>query len=329
MSFRAAILGCGRMGCGTSSDVAGASINTHAAAFAAHPSTDLVAICDVDAARARACAERWSVPRWYADPSEMLRDATPQIVSIATPDDTHAAMLALVLSATDIRGVLLEKPVALHASEALEARRLTARAGVTVAVNYTRRYMASHIALKETLVNGGLGEVQCVTGYYTKGTFHNGTHWIDLARFLFGEVTEVFGFPGASGPAGDPSFDVRLAFEAGVRASLVACDASAFSIFEMDIIGTRGRVRLVDSGLTVETSGVGPSLVHEGYTVLEPPTMSRAGHQDPTLHVVGDLVESILASRPPRCSIEDGVRSVLIADAIGQSVRVGHAVRVS
>jgi predicted dehydrogenase len=327
--LRAAIIGCGRMGCGAP-HAATAARRTHAAGFAEHPSTQLIALCDADPERARLCAERWDVPRSFTDAWEMLRETRPDIVSIATPDDTHCALLTLVLSEASVLGVLLEKPVALNANDALAALALCSRSGTPVAVNYSRRYLPSHEVLRRALLNGELGSIQCVTGYYTKGTFHNGTHWLDLARFLFGEVREVLGFQGSSGPKGDPSYDARLSFETGVRGSLIACDSSAFSVFEMDIVGTRARARVIDSGLTIETSPIGPSTLDEGYIILQQPRITReTGMDAATLHVVEDLVESIQEHRPPRCSVEDGAKAVVIAEAIRESAQLGRAVRTN
>jgi predicted dehydrogenase len=258
----------------------------------------------------------------------MLDAVQPDVVSICTPDDTHPAMVRLVLSARSARGVLLEKPVALRASDALELAGLAAQASPLVAVNYTRRYAASHVAVKEVLDARGLGPVQCVSGYYTKGMLHNGTHWLDLARYFFGEIRDVAGFMGAGGPPGDPSFDVRLEFCSGLRGSLLACDSTAYSLFEMDIVGTSGRIRIVDSGLGVETSQAGPSAEFPGYEVLGVSTMRRSGFDDLALRAVEDLVAAIEAGRAPRCTLRDGVRAVEIAEAIARSAETGHPVRV-
>jgi len=237
-------------------------------------------------------------------------------------------MLELALAARSTRGVVLEKPVALCLADARRAERLSAESTAVVAVNYTRRYVSSHVALREKLASGSLGGLQSVTGYYTKGMLHNGTHWIDLARFLCGEVVEVTAFAGAAGPGGDPSYDARLRFETGLRGNLIGCDSKEFSLFEMDLVGTRGRVRLLDSGLTVETAIAGPSAVFEGYTVLQAPERTEPGFDDPTLHVIEDLIEAIQTGRPARCSLVDGVQAVAIADAIGEAARLGCSLRV-
>jgi predicted dehydrogenase len=316
------------MGCGDLGSDAGESIDSHAAAFSASASTDLVAVCDLDATRARACGERWRVPHWYSDPAEMLRDTRPELVSIATPDETHLSVLEVVLQAACVRGVLLEKPVGLNAADAFEAQRLAERSNTPIAVNYTRRYVPSHVSLRKTLRCGGLGEIQCVSGYYTKGTFHNGTHWFDLARFLFSDIVEVAAFPGAPGRPHDPSYDAHLSFDSGLRGSVMGCDAAAFSLFEMDIIGTHGRIRLVDSGFTIEVYAATPSDTHPGYTVLAPPTKSQPGFEDALLRVVEDLVDSIGAHRAPRCSLDDGVKAVVVAEAVAESVRTGRVVRI-
>ena len=54
--LRAAVLGCGRIGAGFSSQSSGAVL-THVSAYATSPLTELVAVCDADAVKVR-CRRR-------------------------------------------------------------------------------------------------------------------------------------------------------------------------------------------------------------------------------------------------------------------------------
>jgi len=62
--------------------------------------------------------------------------------------------------------------------------------------------------------------------------------------------------------------DARIVFDNGTVATLTALDAERFSLFEMDIIGTRGRVRVVDSCNRLEHFWVGESDYYPGYRAL-------------------------------------------------------------
>ena len=82
--FRAAIIGCGRIGADAGEPGSGSSrIASHAASYVASPRTELVALCDVDAQRLARAGERWGdagpvvymeeMPVYRGQPYEELR----------------------------------------------------------------------------------------------------------------------------------------------------------------------------------------------------------------------------------------------------------------
>src|SRR5207244_825991 len=99
----------------------------------AHPATEIVAVADVDAGRREAFGERWSVARRYADYREMLSRETLDIVSICVPTRAHAEVM-IETAASDVRGVVIEKPIAQSLREADAMIAAADRAGLNVAV---------------------------------------------------------------------------------------------------------------------------------------------------------------------------------------------------
>ena len=69
---------------------------------------ELVAIADVDAARAAAAAERWAVPAVYGDVGELLERERPDLVDICTPPGSHTDLCVRSLRAG--AWVYCEKP---------------------------------------------------------------------------------------------------------------------------------------------------------------------------------------------------------------------------
>jgi len=326
-TYRAAVLGCGRIGSTFADDNAKLGIYSHAEAYATLPQTVLAAVCDADPARLAACAERWNVPARYDSVSALLAEAAPEVVSICTPDATHFTLGMMALDAPSTRAILMEKPLALRLDD---ARTLVARARerrIPVLVNYSRRYATSHMTLRQAISKGELGQVQTVAGYYTKGMIHNGTHWIDLSRFLLGEVTRVRGFAAAQPASDDPTVDARLEFASGATGYLHGCDESAFSIFEMDVVGTKGRVRLTDSGHKFESFAVVDCAHYSGYRSLAPTMGIEGGLRDVTLHAAEDLVACLQSpGREPVCSAEDALKALEIAFAARDSAISGEVI---
>jgi predicted dehydrogenase len=223
-----------------------------------------------------------------------------------------------------VRAILTEKPLALELGAAQELVHLASERGIVLAVNYSRRYANSHVWLKEFLESGGIGTIQKISGYYTKGTLHNGTHWFDLARFLVGEVSRVWSFDVLKEDSPDPTLDAFLEFDSGASAHLHGCDAKAFTLFEMDLIGTRGRVRVIESGHTFEVYHVADSPHYTGYRTLALKDRLEDGLHNVLLHAVGDVVRCLKEGGQPRCTGSDGVAALQIALAVRESARLGR-----
>lgn len=327
MIRRVALIGCGKIGSEFAEDPLVSGIYTHAGAWQASDGTELVAVCDSNAERTRRCAERHGVANVFLDVDAMLAEIRPDVVSICTPDSSHADILGKVLRQPGVRAVLMEKPLALELDAARELVTLAERMGIRLAVNYSRRYSAGHQELAQRLHAGEIGTIQCVSGYYTKGTLHNGTHWFDLARMLVGEVDAVRGFDRLGEKGGDPTLDVGLEFKCGSTGYLHGLDAGAYSLFEMDIVGTQGRVRIVDSGHVFEFSRNGDSPYYTGYRTLLAQGRESGRLEDTLLHAAQDLVASLNTNRRPLCSGADALVALAIGIAARDSAQADGATR--
>jgi predicted dehydrogenase len=186
--YKAAIIGCGKIGSEYADDPRITDIYTHAGAYTACPDTGLVAVCDMDPERAERCRKRWDVPAAFTDYRKMMDTVKPEIVSVCTPDETHAAILRDILAIPGVKAVFCEKPLAMDIRNAEEIVARAAKNAIPLTVNYSRRYAEQLFEIHESLAAGSIGTIHTVNGYYTKGTIHNGTHWFDLARFLVGEI---------------------------------------------------------------------------------------------------------------------------------------------
>jgi predicted dehydrogenase len=329
-TLRAAVIGCGRIGSEFADDPRIGGVYTHAGAYASVPGVALVAVCDRDQGKARRCADRWGLPAAFSDVGIMLHDVRPDVVSVCTPDETHSAILEQVIASTHVRAVLAEKPLALDVDEAQRLVESARRRNVTLAVNYSRRYAPGHLRAKQLIDGGTLGELQKVSGFYTKGVRHNGTHWFDLARWLVGEVASVQGFDASQDTdSSDPTIDVRLTFASGTTAFVQGVVGDALSLFEMEIVGGAGRMRFRDSGHRVEVDMLGESPHYGGYRSFLPNDRWDGGLSDVLRTAVEDLVSSLGSGASPRCSGEDGVAALRIAAAAVSSARQAEPIDIA
>jgi predicted dehydrogenase len=329
MTYRTAIVGCGLIGSEFSDTTSMPGIWSHAAAYVACPDTELVAVCDQDETKLNRCGERWGIAARYRDFAQMLDEQQPEIVSVCTPDATHYALIRTALAHHSVRAVFAEKPIALNLEQADELINLSASRGVTFAVNYSRRHAPGFQRLREMIASGQLGSIRAVSGYYTKGTLHNGSHWFDLCNFLLGPIGQVSGFERLGESGNDPTLDVMLNFENGATGYLHACSSADYALFEMDIVGSQGRARIVDSGFSIEIYGVVASPFGAGYRKLEFRERIATGTENALLEAISDVVRCLREQSKPGCSGRDARQALAIGLAAKQSLATGQPVVLS
>ncbi len=118
----------------------------------------LAAVCDLSPAAAKYGATKFGAEASYTDMTKMLEQASPDVVHILTPPQSHVALVTEALASG--AHVICEKPIT-PTSE--ELRKLQA-----VADEYNRHLLESHnyrfnsgvVAIKEMIDDGDLGDVR-------------------------------------------------------------------------------------------------------------------------------------------------------------------------
>jgi len=305
--YRAAIIGCGRIGADCGSIIAGSSrIGSHAEAYRMCSSTELVAVCDPDTERLQRCGKRWQVSRLYRDHRELLATEEIDVVSICTPAATHFELLLEVLESRRMKGILLEKPLAVKLEHADAAIALAARSTAKVSVNYIRRFPPVYRQAAMEIRQGRLGNIHHVNILYTKGIVNNGTHAFDLLRFLIGELFQVSLLSRDYNGSSDPSLSVKVEFEQGFEAWLCGLPSDTYNVFEVDIMGSNGRMVFRDQGHILDKFSVEDTVRKHGFRLLKPdPDSYPTDLTKAVQYAVTDLIESIETNRQPACTLQD------------------------
>lgn len=310
--YRAAIIGCGRIGCGFDDDPRREHVSTHAGAYTRTPGVELVALSDVDDAKLKQYGEKFRVRGLYHDYNEMLRREAVDVLSVCTWSQTHLQITRDAVAA-GVKAIFCEKPIADSLENAEAMVRCCAEAGVLLMINCQRRFDAMHRQLASLLRDGKLGKVQQVTCYYSGGITNNGAHLFDLLRFLFGEMAWVQGTlsQNPSSNPHDPNVDGWVKFRSGLLATVQACDSSEIAIFELNILGTEGRlsVRRFGFDLQFEEARQSEQFSEDRDYYPAPPPL-ELGSQEFMLQAVAHLVDCLQHGRPPACSGEDGYRAL-------------------
>ncbi|HEX6576632.1 MAG TPA: Gfo/Idh/MocA family oxidoreductase [Gemmatimonadaceae bacterium] len=329
--YSAALVGCGKIGSLFADDpLMRGDVFSHAEAYTVCPDTNLIAIVDPRIRALEKCGKRWGVARQFLHAKEMMASVNPDIVSVATPTETHAWICREVITAErPPRAILCEKPIASTLEEAQQIVALAREKGVVLVVMHMRRYANNMRRLRDFLKSGGIGELRNVSGWLTKGTVHNGTHWFDLLRYLVGEVRWVHGINSLCEDSDDPTLDVAMQLTNGMLATMRAAEHANFTICEMDIMGTKGRAQIVDSSYQVNISIAEPSARYTGYVELSRLPVDMGDRKDVMLHAVEDIVHCLDTGDTPQSTGEDGVAALRIALAAHESSRTGEVVELN
>ena len=102
--LKVAAVGCGGIG------------HRHQLGYLQHPGAELVAVCDIDPAKAKTRAEELGVEKWYPSIKEMLANEECDLVDVVTADYLHFEPVMECLEAG--KHVISEKPLSLYIDEA-------------------------------------------------------------------------------------------------------------------------------------------------------------------------------------------------------------------
>jgi predicted dehydrogenase len=330
---------------------------------------ELIVLVEQDPALGAQVAERYD---WQslADHMDALTDAPLDLFISAGPNDTHRE--PTVRAARRGVHVFCEKPLGRTAEEAHELWRAVCDTGVQHHCAFVHRFIpALHVA-RELIAAGELGEIRHVRSQFlldmvepgglswrfdraragTGALGDLGSHHIDVARFLVGEVVEVGAITRTwcSDPAGkiadvnDDAFACVALLENGAtatfEASRVAAGHSLTGRVEVD--GTKG-------SLAFDMERLNELVIREPRRGPRTQTIPRAGEPYEGFWLPGGIQGShpvgwhqcfahqahdVLAlaagalEDSPAATFEDGYRVAEIVDAIEAAARAGSMRRV-
>ena len=238
---------------------------------------ELVALCDRDSATLQTAAQQAPSAAGYSDAEHMLDDVKPDLVDIATPPDTHSALL----QAAAKRGLncICQKPLAATLAAAEKLVQYARQAGITLAVHENFRFMPWHQEMARLIAAGQLGRLHSIAmrlrpgdgqgrdAYLKRQPYfqtmerflihETAIHFIDTFRFLCGEVTGVFARLRRLNPAiqGEDAGYVIFEFDNGStglfdgnRLNDHVADDTRRTMGEMWLEGERGVLRLDGMG---------------------------------------------------------------------------------
>ena len=318
---------------------------------------DLYAICDVASDLVDRMAAIYQPQRTYVDYDTMLADPGVEAVIIATSDTFHVEASSRALSAG--KHVLCEKPIGVSVEEVETLATAVRASGKILQIGHMKRFDPGLEAARD-FVRDEMGEQLALKAWYCDSTHRytntnavqplpilstavkkprenpkadlrryfmlaHGSHLVDMARFLCGDIVEV----GArlNEKFGAYSWFVDVAFANGAMGHLDLTVAVRMDWHEgLQLYGENGSIIAKTYNPWYYKSSDVEIFSEKDATWRRP--LGADGHF--YRRQLEGFADTILDGAPMRgANITDGIASVRAMVAIAESVRSGHAVRLS
>ncbi|MYB77186.1 MAG: Gfo/Idh/MocA family oxidoreductase [Chloroflexi bacterium] len=315
--YRVGIVGLGRVASSIQEEVAGYAGRmllpySHTHAYAAVPQTRVCAVADVDPQKTAAYVEQWepecgeiAVHSSYED---MLQREDLDIVSVCTHAPLHAPV-TLAAAEAGVKAVFCEKAIATSLAEADKMVAACDERNVKLVINHTRRWDPYYETALALIADGRIGNVRTISAHFAGVLIHTGIHWLDvMLMFSQSPAAWVMGIlaPGAD-VASDAGGTAYVGFHNGVMGFI---DGQSGPVFEIDVIGTAGRLRLSSSEAEFFTfDSATRTMVKRPFPLVAYP---RSGMQG----AVEEILRCIEEDRPSRSDGRVGRAALELALAV-------------
>ncbi len=321
----------------------------HLAGYAKEKDVELVAVCDTYEAAARALADQFGIEKVYTDYQKMLDECKPDLVSVCTPNCTHAEITIAALRAG--ANVHVEKPIAMNAAEAQAIVDTERETGKQVMLGLNKRFLGQTKLIHRLIDEGFFGEIYKATcgwernsgipgigRWFTNKALSGGGALIDLGVHYLDLTLDLMGWPEAESVSGntyinfgkgaerirrgyksDPDgvYDVEDSATGFVRMKNGATLDFTFSwasnieheIRHVELLGTKGGMTLVDDKLKLFGQFGGSMFTLIPDEATIPNDVSECGH----------FVSCILSGTKVDTPASEGLKMMKIIDGLYRS----------
>jgi len=346
--LRVAILGYGphgAMGC------------LHGRAAQEVPGLKLRAFCDLSPERLSQCREDFPGCKTYRTASELAHDSEVDVVIIATPPNTHAALALELLRAG--KHVVCEKPMCLTTEEAEAMIQAAEENGRLLSCYQNRRWDADYLAIRQALEEGLVGEPFYLETFV--GDFNHPCHYWHSHRPISGDAVYDWGahyvdwmlnlFPGSIASVigtlhkrvwrdvtNADQVRVQIRFADGREAEFLHSNVAALRKPKWYLLGTEGAIVSQWNELPVHQLDPITYFREEKIPVTETPPLLTLRRRDPRGSMVVqqlplvkprrfpyhlNLADHLLTGEPLAVSAHSAARVVAVLEAATRSAEKG------
>jgi UDP-N-acetylglucosamine 3-dehydrogenase len=297
----------------------------HARVYKELKETELLAVCDIDAERAKAVAKQFNVAP-YISSGKMLKREDIEAVSICTWSTSLAKEALKALKAG--KHVLVEKPMAANVKQAEKLVETADKEDLHLMVGFLMRFIPGLQHIKRAIETKTLGEIVCATAKRVSqwperigdvGVVKDtAIHDIDIARYLFNE--DPIAVYAKAGSMMHKKFEdyaqIMLTFEGGKSAFIESNWLTPYKTRTLVVTGSEGIMKLdyITQELTIEN-------VRE---TVQP----RYPWQEPLKLELQHFANCVFGKEKPIITGVDGLKALTIAEAALKSSAKGKAIKL-
>ena len=297
----------------------------HARVYRELASAELVAVCDVNAEKAKSVADQFGV-KAYTTSTRMLKNEEIEAVSVCTWSTSLAKEALNALKAG--KHVLVEKPMATNTKQAEKLLKTAEKNNLYLTVGFLMRFIPGLQHIREAVEDKKIGELVCAAAKRVSqwperigdmGVVKDiAIHDIDVMRYIFNE--DPITVYAKTGSMRHKKFEdyaqIMLTYRDGKSAFIESNWLTPYRTRTLTVTGSDAIMRL--DYITQELWIEAPK------ETLQP----RYQWQEPLKLELQHFADCILAKKKPVITGADGLKALKIAEAALQSSAKNRAIRL-
>ncbi len=294
------------------------SIWTHAGAYQfLADQVSLVAGADLDEQKRTLFCQKRDINSafCFSDYCQMLAQVPLDLLSVCVPTPYHYEVVKEALK-YPLKGIIVEKPIALNTEQAQEIVSLTEQHKVKLLVMYNRRYWYEYQQVRQLILAGKVGKIISVVGFYTSQIFNIGSHLFNTMSFLINEKPQWVSAHQTIADEHDPTLAGTIGYSNNIMGYFIPNNQRRDAFFDIKIIGTDGVIDIRSNARFVEWHEMIPSDRYAGYRELAPlesvfTTRETNSH---FVKAVQDLITTVDTNTSPISSGQEAFSDVLLIE---------------
>ena len=214
---------------------------------------------------------KWNLKgEYYSSIKDASHKKKYDVILITCNTKYHLENIRYISENIQCKLIICEKPCCNPFDEISLIRNICSSKGISLYINYQRRLINEWKNIKQSISSGIMGSLESGNIYYSKGLINNCSHAINLLYFIFDKkyisiqniYKHIYDYS-----TEDPTLTFALNIN-NKQVNFIGLNDQNFSIFEIDLIFQKERIKCIDSGTVIERYQLSEDKIYKGYKSL-------------------------------------------------------------